>query len=114
MSDITSYLNKVLKVKIDRPLGSLHPNHGFKYDANYGYIPGTKNADGEEIDAYVLGVDQPLDEFEGKCVAVVHRTNDDDDKLVVVPKDAENITDEEIRKQTDFQEKYFQSVIWRP
>lgn len=114
MGDISSYLGKILKVKIDRPLGSLHPKHGFKYDANYGYIPGTKNADGEEIDAYVLGVGQPLDEFEGKCVAVIHRTNDDDDKLVVVPKEAENITDEEIRKQTDFQEKYFQSVILRP
>lgn len=113
MSNITSYINKVVKVKIDRPLGSLHPKHGFKYDVNYGFIPDTKNTDGEEIDAYVLGVDKPLEEFEGKCVAVVHRTNDDDDKLVVIPQEMSGVSDEEIKNQTNFQEQFFKSVIIR-
>lgn len=108
-----SYLGKLVQVVMDRPIGSNHPKHGFRYEVNYGFIPGTKAPDGEEIDAYVLGVNYPLENFEGKCVAVIHRTNDDDDKLVVISRDIKDISDEEIRKQTNFQEKFFESVIIR-
>lgn len=107
------YLNLSVDVVIDRPLNSLHPKHGFKYEANYGFVPNTKVVDREELDAYVLGVNEPLDKFHGKCIAVIHRTNDDDDKLVVIPEDTKNIPDEEIRKSTHFQEQYFESVIIR-
>ena len=60
----------------------------------------------------MLGVDVPLQEFEGKCIAVIHRTNDDDDKLIIVPEEKE-FSDEEIRNLTNFQEKYFESEIIR-
>ena len=106
------YLGKVVKVKMDRPLGCKHPNHGFIYPVNYGYIPGTVSGDGEELDAYVLGVHKPLDEFEGKVVAIIHRTSDDDDKLVVM-EEGRNYTDEQIRALTEFQEQYFESIIIR-
>jgi inorganic pyrophosphatase len=109
----TSYLGKIVRVKMDRPLGSCHPKHGFKYEVNYGYVPETKAPDGEEIDAYVLGVDKSLEKFSGKCIAIVHRLNDDDDKLVVVPESGEKMTDDEIKKLTSFQEQYFKSVIIR-
>lgn len=107
------YLGKIVDVKIDRPLGGTHPKHGWKYEVNYGFIPGTKSADGEELDAYVLGVNNPLETFRGKVIAIIHRTNDDDDKLVVVPPEAENLNDEAIRKATHFQEQWFESVIIR-
>jgi len=68
--------------------------------------------DGEEIDAYVLKVNKPLKTFTGVCAAVIQRTNDDDDKLVVIAEGTE-ITDTEIRTQTHFQEKWFSSVIVR-
>ena len=109
----TRYLGKNVQVTMDRPLGSNHPKHGFKYEVNYGYVPNTLALDGEEIDAYVLGVDKPLENFEGKCVAVIHRTNDDDDKLVVIPGDMKDISGEEITRQTRFQEQFFKSVIIR-
>lgn len=108
-----SYLGKIVQVKMDRPLGSNHPKHGFRYEVNYGFIPDTKAPDGEEIDAYVLGVDYPLENFEGKCIAIIHRLIDDDDKLIVILKDIKDVSDEEIRKQTNFQEKFFESVIIR-
>ena len=54
-----------------------------------------------------------MEKFSGKCIAVIHRLNDDDDKLVVVTKDGEGITDDEIIKLTFFQEKYFKSIIIR-
>ncbi len=107
------YLGKEVEVIIDRPLGSKHPKHGFVYEANYGYIPGTKAPDGEELDAYVLGIEKPIESFRGKCIAIIHRLNDDDDKLVIIPKSNENISDEEIRKATHFQEQFFHSEIIR-
>ena len=107
------YLGKKVEVIIDRPIGSKHPKYSFVYEANYGYIPDTKAPDGEELDAYVLGVETPIESFMGKCVAIIHRLNDDDDKLVVVPKLNENMGDEEIRSATHFQEQFFQSEIIR-
>ena len=106
------YLNTIVKVKMDRPLGCKHPNHGFVYPVNYGFIPNTVSGDGEELDAYVLGEHKPLDEFEGRVIAIIHRVNDNDDKLVVM-KDGRNYTDEQIRALTEFQEQYFESIILR-
>ena len=106
------YLNQIVTVKIDRPLGSPHPKYGYIYPLNYGYIPNTISGDGEELDAYILGVDKPLDNFTGKVIAIIHRINDDDDKLVVTGQD-KNYTDNEIRDLTDFQEKWFKSIIIR-
>lgn len=107
-----SYIGKTVKVKIDRALGSKHPKHGFLYPINYGFVPNTISEDGEELDCYVLGIDEPIGEFEGRCIAVIHRTNDDDDKLIIVP-EGKNYSDEEIRKLTYFQEQYFESEIIR-
>ena len=106
------YLNKIVKVKMDRPLGTKHPKHGFIYPVNYGYIPNTISGDGEELDAYILGEFNPVDEFDGRVIAIIHRTDDNDDKLVVV-KDGKYYTDEQIRALTEFQEQYFESVIYR-
>jgi inorganic pyrophosphatase len=112
MTNAKDFLGKVVEVTIDRPLGSKHPKHDFVYDSNYGYIPGTVSPDGEELDAYVLGVERAVEKGRGKVVAIIHRTNDDDDKLVVSVS-GEDIPDEEIRAKTNFQEKYFESVIIR-
>ena len=109
------YLGKIVKVKIDRPLGTKHPKHGFEYLVNYGYVPNTISGDGEELDCYVLGVDTALNEFCGKCIAIIHRLNDDDDKLIVIPKEMNNedFDNEKICQQTHFQEQWFKSEIIR-
>ena len=108
----TDYLGKNVSIVIDRKLGTKHPKHGFIYMVNYGYVPNSVSGDGEELDAYLLGVFEPIEQFLGKVIAVIHRTNDDDDKLVVVPNDRE-YSDEAIRALTEFQEQYFESVIIR-
>jgi inorganic pyrophosphatase len=112
MSYSKPYLGKTVAVKMDRPLGSKHPKHGYAYPLNYGFVPGTRAPDGSEIDTYVLGVDKPLEEFTGICIAIIHRTNDDDDKLIVCP-EGQSFTDQQIRQLTHFQEQWFESDILR-
>ncbi len=105
-------LGKVVEVTMDRPLGSTHPKHGFVYVVNYGYIAGIKAPDGEYLDAYFLGVDTPLQTGEGVCIAIAHRRDNDDDKLIVVPEGV-SMTDEEIMSAIHFQEQWFDTVIFR-
>lgn len=111
MNNSTDFLDKIVTVKIDRPLGSKHPKHGFIYTVNYGFVPNTISGDGEELDCYVLGFFEPVDSFTGKCIAIIHRTNDDD-KLIVVPEGI-SFSNDEIRVLTAFQERFFKSIIIR-
>ena len=106
------YLNKEVIVKMDRQLGTKHPKHNFMYMLNYGYIPNTISREGEELDAYVVGVYEPIEEFKGRVIAVIRRTNDNDDKLVIAPKGV-MYSDDAIRAMTEFQERFFESVIIR-
>ena len=106
------YLGKELNIVIDRELGSKHPEYGFIYPVNYGYVPGTISGDGEELDCYLLGVFEPVKTFKGKCIAIVHRLNDDDDKLIVVPENKE-YSDDAINALIEFQERYFEHIIVR-
>lgn len=112
MNNAKDFIGKKVSVTIDRKLGSKHPNWDFLYLTNYGYIPNTMSGDGEELDAYILGVFEPLDTFEGICVAVLHRLNDNDDKLIVVPED-KSYTDDQIDVLTEYQEKFFKHTIIR-
>ena len=104
--------NKEVEVKIDRQLGTNHPKHGFVYEVNYGYIPNTISGDGEELDAYLVGEFEPVTFSQGKVIAIIHRTNDDDDKLIV-SKNGKDYSDDAIKAITDFQERFFESVIIR-
>lgn len=76
----------IVKVVVDRPLGSYHPKHkDMYYPINYGYIEGIIAPDGEEQDAYIIGVDEPVKEFAGRIIAIIHRNNDIEGKWVVAP-----------------------------
>ena len=106
------FLGKEVNVTIDRQLGTRHPKHGFMYMINYGFIPNTVSGDGEELDAYLIGEFAPVETATGKVIAVIHRTNDDDDKLVV-SKEGTDYSDDAIRALTEFQERFFESEIIR-
>lgn len=104
-------IGDIVTVTVDRPLGSYHPEHkNIYYTVNYGYVEGMLAPDGEEQDAYILGVNEPLREFVGRVIAVIRREDDVETKLVVAP-DGVSFTKEEIKELTYFQEKYFKSVI---
>ncbi len=104
-------IGKIVKVIIDRPLGSYHPVYkNIRYPVNYGYIPEVFAGDGEEQDAYVLDVNIPLQEFIGKVIAIIHRKNDNENKWVVAPENR-SFTKMEIYNQVSFQEQYFDIEI---
>ncbi len=106
------FLGKEVEVIIDRSVGTKHPKYDFIYPVNYGYISGIKAPDGSDLDAYYLGIDFPINRKKGEVIAIIHRTDDDDDKLVVVPSGTK-MTDKEIEESVAFQEKWFDHEILR-
>ena len=103
--------NNIYKVTIDRPMGSSHPDYpALIYPVNYGYISGIIAPDGEEQDAYILGVDVPVHEFTGRRIAIVHRRDDLETKWIIVP---ENIVfnKQQIEEMIYFQEQYYDSYV---
>ena len=104
-------IGKIVTVTIDRPKDSCHPKYpDLIYPVNYGYIDGVIGGDGEEQDAYVLGVDEPVHEFTGRVIAIIHRLDDVETKLVVAPEGI-SYTKQQIADIVDFQERYFHSKI---
>ena len=109
--EVNIVIGTIVKVIVDRPLGTFHPKHkDIYYSVNYGYIPGVMAPDGEEQDAYILGVNLPVKEFVGKVIAIIHRFDDVEEKWVVVPENT-SFTKDEIVRQVAFQEQYFHTEI---
>ena len=106
------YIGKEVNVIVDRQLGSKDAVSDYIYGVNFGYVPNSVALNGDEIEAYVLGVNKPVDGFQGQCVAVIHRLDKPGGVLVVCPSHLV-LSNEEIQSQTEFQEKFFTSEIIR-
>ncbi len=104
-------LGRHLTIVIDRPLGSVRPEHpDLRYELNCGFVPGIPAPDGENLDAYVFGVNKPMRRFTGTVIGVIHRKDDTEDKLVVAPSGMvayEPMIAEAVR----FAEQYFDTSI---
>lgn len=109
---LRNLIGKEVLVTVDRAMGSKHPKYGFIYPVNYGYIGNIIAGDGEELDAYILGIHEPLANFKGNVIAVINRLEEDDPKLIVT-KIGVDYSDEAIIALVEFQEKYFKSEIIR-
>lgn len=108
---VYSYREKMVDVVIDRPIGSVHPKYeDMIYPLNYGFIPNVFGGDDEELDVYLMGVNVPVKEYKAKVIAIVHRHNDVEDKLVAAP-EGMSFTKMEIEDAVRFQEQYFESEI---
>jgi len=107
-----SYLGKKATIKIDRPIGYIHKKGEkvLNYPINYGYLPGVIGGDGENMDVYLLGVKEIVDSYKGKIIAIIHRENDSEDKLVMAPVGMK-FTEKEIASAVEFQEKYYKTYI---
>lgn len=109
-----AYLGKTVTVKGDRPLGSRHPAFPeLRYPITYGYAPETVAGDGEPIDAYIVGAAEPVAGFCGVVIALVVRTDDDEDKLVVAPM-ACGFSAVEIERLVKFQDRFLDRRVAVP
>lgn len=109
---IQTYLGRTVTAEIDRPIGYHHVTKGIHldYTVNYGYLPGVTGGDGEEQDVYILGVENPIETFTGRIIAVVRRDDDNEDKFVAAP-DGMAFTKDQITQAIHFVEQYFHSTI---
>lgn len=108
---VYSYREIMVDMVIDRPIGSVHPKYeDMIYPLNYGFIPNVFGGDGEELDVYLMGLNVPVKECKAKVIAIVHRHNDVEDKLVAAP-EGMSFTKMEIEDAVRFQEQYFESEI---
>ena len=105
---IQSLMGQLVHVEVDRPIGYVHGD--IVYPVNYGYIPGIIAGDGEEQDAYILGVTEPLAVFDGRVVGAIRRRDDNEDKLIVAP-DGMVFHQAEIAEAVHFQEQYFDYIV---
>ena len=110
---IRQYLGTTVTVTVDRPVGFHHVTKGIHlhYTINYGFLPGVIGGDGEEQDVYILGVAEPLKDFTGRIIGVVRRADDNEDKFVAAP-EGMVFTAQQIRREIDFVEKYFDSTVY--
>ena len=111
-AQVKAYLGKTVVISIDRPMGYVHKKESFSltYPINYGYIPDVVGGDGEELAVYLLGVNEPVEQYECKIIAIAHRHNDFEDKLVGAPKGM-SFTKEEIKAAISFQERFFDTEV---
>ena len=109
---VKSYLGKTVKIEIDRPVGYIHKkeNYSLTYPINYGFIPGVHGGDGEELDVYLLGVNEPVSEYECEIIAIAYRHNDVEDKLVGAPVGVQ-FSKEDIENAIRFQEQYYDTEV---
>ena len=107
-----SYLGKLVHIDIDRPIGYTHKKSGkqWTYPINYGYIPGVLGGDGEELDVYLLGVHEAVEEYTVRIIGIIWREDDEEDKLVGAP-DGMTFSSQEIVEQVAFQERYHVSHV---
>ncbi|MBQ9086816.1 MAG: inorganic diphosphatase [Clostridia bacterium] len=109
---VKGYLGQIVRIEIDRPIGYVHHKREYSltYPINYGYIPGVLGGDGEELDVYLMGVNEAVTEYTGRIVGIVHRENDVEDKLIMAPTD-QRYTAEEIAETIQFQERYYRTYV---
>ena len=109
---VESYLGVTVTIGIDRPMGYVH-HKGEKtlvYPINYGYIPDVLGGDGEELDVFLLGVDEPVENFTGRIIGIAYRADDVEDKLIMAP-EGMKFNAEQIACAVRFQEKYYHTTI---
>ena len=106
---MSSIIGETYTVKVIQPIGSTYPSsENIKYEVNYGVVEGVVDATGEPQEAYILGVEDPVDEFTGKLIAIIHRLSDVENKWVI---SNTSYTKEEIYQQVSFLEKYFKVEV---
>ena len=66
-------LNKIIKVRVSRAIGSFDEKKQCRYGLNFGkgFIPTEQGK--ISVDAYIMGITHPVKRFEGRVIATLRR-----------------------------------------
>lgn len=96
-------LGKFVKVRVTSPMHSFNSRFGFKYKLNYGIVEGCKTRKNNVQCAYIMGINHPVRNFDGRVIAIVKRHGGRGVVWVVAPKSTRYIIND-IKKAIDFGE----------
>ena len=104
---LKTMIDKDVKVYIDSALENKHNrNDNSIYSVKYGYIKEIKSLDGDYQKAYVIGANKEIDEFYGKVIGIINRTDTKEFKLIVIDKNS-LFSDIEIENIVSSEEKRY-------
>lgn len=97
-------LGKFVRVKVTAPMNSVNRRFGYEYKLNYGVIDGRGRVRSGVRGAYIMGVDHPVRNFDGRVIAVIRRYAGRGVVWVVAPKSTRYIIND-IKQAISFAEK---------
>ncbi|MCM1340033.1 MAG: NUDIX domain-containing protein [Faecalibacterium sp.] len=96
-------LGRFVKVRVTSPMNSYNRRFGYRYKLNYGIIEGCKSVKNTVQSAYIMGINHPVRNFDGRIIASIRRFGGKGLVWVVAPKSTRFIV-HDIKKAIDFAE----------
>lgn len=96
-------LGKFVKVRVTSPMNTFNKRYGYRYKLNYGIIENGKNQKNIVQGAYIMGINHPVRNFDGRVIAVIRRFGGKGQCWVVAPKSTRYII-HDIKKAIEFAE----------
>ncbi|MBE6774739.1 MAG: NUDIX domain-containing protein [Ruminococcaceae bacterium] len=96
-------LGKFVKVRVTSPMYSYNKRFGFKYKLNYGIMEGSRSRKNTVQFAYIMGINHPVRNFDGRVIAVIRRHGGRGVAWVVAPKSTRFIVND-IKEAISFAE----------
>ncbi len=96
-------LGKFVKVRVTSPMNSFNKRFGYKYKLNYGLIESNHSQKNTVQGAYIMGINHPVRNFDGRVIATVKRFGGKGIVWVVAPKSTRFIN-HDIKRAIDFAE----------
>lgn len=96
-------LGNFVKVRVTSPINTFNKRFGYKYRLNYGIIEGNKTVKNVVQGAYIMGINHPVRNFDGRVIASIRRFGGRNPVWVVAPKSTRYIV-HDIKKAIDFAE----------
>lgn len=94
-------LGKYVKIKVTVPVFSTPPEGSFEYLLNFGSIENRLNALSPVSGAFIMGINHPVKNFDGKTIACVRFSDNGEVVLIAAPK-SKRFIDYDIRESIAF------------
>lgn len=110
-----SQLGKIATVIIERQYGSYHPTiSDVRLPYNFGYVKQDFTVEDMQLqDAYVVGIEEPVDQFTGEVIGIIYHKQDEKSRWIVAPRGA-ILSHDKIIQWIGLEEQYYDiKIIWR-